>query len=179
MYAPRCLLSRDLTVCVVDPESDLAIATMAQLLLQEGRPQEALEFFDKSVDLGRTEQELISAISYAEVRPQNIHSILESSELTVTRRLELNLTLPQNTPISPRNYRACLPQQQHSKSVDSPPHLSSILACKRHDHCRKRLKIRHTEISTQICSCFRLHLSYFVLSFSQFGAVNLAAIIFF
>jgi hypothetical protein len=72
MYAPLSLRS-----CgwrsdgfVVDPESDLAIATMAQLLLQEGRPQEALEFFDKSVDLGRTEQELISAISYAEVRPQ-------------------------------------------------------------------------------------------------------------
>jgi len=53
----------------VDPESDLAIATMAQLLLQEGRPQEALEYFEKSVDLGRTEQELVSAISYAEVVP--------------------------------------------------------------------------------------------------------------
>ena len=51
----------------MDPESDLAIATLAQLLLQEGRPAEALEYFDKSVELGRTEQELISAISYAEV----------------------------------------------------------------------------------------------------------------
>jgi len=53
----------------VDPESDLAIATMAQLLLQEGRPQEALEYFEKSVDLARTEQELISTISYAEATP--------------------------------------------------------------------------------------------------------------
>lgn len=52
---------------IVDPESDLAIATMAQLLLQEGRPTEALEYFDKSVELGRTEQELVSALSYAEV----------------------------------------------------------------------------------------------------------------
>jgi mitochondrial import receptor subunit TOM70 len=51
----------------VDPDSDLAIATLAQVLLQEGRPGEALEYFDKAVDLGRTEQELISAISYAEV----------------------------------------------------------------------------------------------------------------
>ena len=51
----------------MDPESDLAVATLAQLLLQEGRPVEALEYFDKSVELGRTEQELVSALSYAEV----------------------------------------------------------------------------------------------------------------
>ena len=54
---------------IVDPESDLAVATLAQLLLQEGRPAEALEYFDKSVELGRTEQELVSALSYAEVFP--------------------------------------------------------------------------------------------------------------
>ena len=59
------LISRWLIV--VDPDSDLPIATLAQLLLQEGRPAESLELFDKSVELGRTEQELISAISYAEV----------------------------------------------------------------------------------------------------------------
>ena len=52
---------------VVDPESDLPTATLAQVLLQEGRPAEALELFDKAVELGRTEQELLSAISYAEV----------------------------------------------------------------------------------------------------------------
>jgi mitochondrial import receptor subunit TOM70 len=54
---------------LVDPESDLAMATLAQLLLQEGRAPEALEYFDKSVELGRTEQELVSALSYAEVSP--------------------------------------------------------------------------------------------------------------
>jgi import receptor subunit TOM70 len=53
----------------VDPESDLAIATLAQILLQEGRAPEALEYFDKAVELGRTEQELLSSISYAEVYP--------------------------------------------------------------------------------------------------------------
>jgi hypothetical protein len=157
MYPPPRLsllwLGGVLTGCVVDPESDLAIATMAQLLLQEGRPQEALEFFDKSVDLGRTEQELVSAISYAEVPTQNNpFSVLKNAELTTGRQLELNSTLLQNTLISPRNYHECPQQQRLSNSVDSPPHLSSMLACKRHDHCRKRLKIRHTEISTQICS---------------------------
>jgi mitochondrial import receptor subunit TOM70 len=59
----------------VDPESDLAVATLAQLLLQEGRASEALELFNKSVELGRTEQELVSAISYAEVSPLSPSSI--------------------------------------------------------------------------------------------------------
>jgi import receptor subunit TOM70 len=45
----------------------MAIATLAQLLLQEGRAPEALEFFDRAVGLARTEQELVSALSYAEV----------------------------------------------------------------------------------------------------------------
>jgi mitochondrial import receptor subunit TOM70 len=53
----------------VDPESDMAIATLAQILLQEGRAPEALEFFDRAVELARTEQELVSALSYAEVPP--------------------------------------------------------------------------------------------------------------
>jgi hypothetical protein len=57
----------NVVLMIVDPESDLAVATLAQLLLQEGRPTEALEYFDKSVELGRTEQELVSALSYAEV----------------------------------------------------------------------------------------------------------------
>lgn len=56
------------------------------------------------------------------------------------RQLVLNLTSLQNTLISPRNYHACPRQQQPHNSVDSPPHLSSILACKRHDHCRKDSK---------------------------------------
>jgi len=60
--AERCL--RD--ALKLDPESDLAVATLAQLLLQEGRAPESLELFNKSVELGRTEQELISALSYAE-----------------------------------------------------------------------------------------------------------------
>jgi import receptor subunit TOM70 len=62
----------------VDPESDLAVATLAQLLLQEGRAPEALELFNKSVELGRTEQELISALSYAEVSSPSLPTPLMS-----------------------------------------------------------------------------------------------------
>ena len=62
----------------MDPESDLAVATLAQLLLQEGRAPEALELFNKSVELGRTEQELISALSYAEVSSPSLPTLLMS-----------------------------------------------------------------------------------------------------
>jgi mitochondrial import receptor subunit TOM70 len=51
----------------VDPESDLAVATLAQALLQMGKPDEALIYFDKSVELGRSEAELVASVSYAEV----------------------------------------------------------------------------------------------------------------
>jgi hypothetical protein len=51
----------------VDPESEMAIVTLAQVLLQEGRAPEALEYFDRAVELARTEPELVSALSFAEV----------------------------------------------------------------------------------------------------------------
>jgi len=65
--ALKCTIFNEEKLIEVDPESDLAIATLAQILLQEGRAPEALEYFDKAVELGRTEQELVSALSYAEV----------------------------------------------------------------------------------------------------------------
>jgi len=39
---------------------------MAQLLLQQGKVVEALEFFNRAADLARTEGELVNALSYAE-----------------------------------------------------------------------------------------------------------------
>jgi len=50
----------------LDPESEMAIVTLAQVLLQEGRAPEALEYFDRAVELARTEPELVSALSFAE-----------------------------------------------------------------------------------------------------------------
>ena len=50
----------------VDPESEVAIATMAQLLLQQGRTTEALDYFEKSAELARSEGEMVNALSYAE-----------------------------------------------------------------------------------------------------------------
>lgn len=51
---------------LVDPECDIAVATMAQLLLQRGNIAEALTYFRRAADLARTEFEMINALSYSE-----------------------------------------------------------------------------------------------------------------
>jgi import receptor subunit TOM70 len=50
----------------VDPECDIAVGTMAQLLLQQGKVAEALKYFTRAAELARTEGEVVNAISYAE-----------------------------------------------------------------------------------------------------------------
>lgn len=39
---------------------------MAQLLLQQGKVTEALQYFERAAELARTEGELVNALSYAE-----------------------------------------------------------------------------------------------------------------
>ncbi|KAF2871587.1 hypothetical protein BDV95DRAFT_607014 [Massariosphaeria phaeospora] len=51
---------------IIDPECDIAVATMAQLLLQQGKVTEALTYFERAAELSRTEGEIINALSYAE-----------------------------------------------------------------------------------------------------------------
>ncbi|KAK5075271.1 TOM (translocase of outer membrane) complex component [Lithohypha guttulata] len=51
---------------VLDPECDIAVATMAQLLLQQGKVTQALEYFERAAELSRTEGEIVNALSYAE-----------------------------------------------------------------------------------------------------------------
>lgn len=50
----------------VDPECDIAVATLAQLLLQQGKVSQALKYFERAAELARTEAEVVNAISYAE-----------------------------------------------------------------------------------------------------------------
>lgn len=50
----------------MDPDCDIAVATMAQLLLQQGKVDGALEYFEKAAKLARTEAEIVNALSYAE-----------------------------------------------------------------------------------------------------------------
>ena len=42
------------------------MATMAQLLLQQGKAAEALTYFERAAALSRTEGEIVNALSYAE-----------------------------------------------------------------------------------------------------------------
>lgn len=50
----------------VDPECDIAVVTMAQFLLQQGKATEALKYFEKAAELSRTEAEVVNMLSYAE-----------------------------------------------------------------------------------------------------------------
>lgn len=59
-------MTKPLTRIVVDPECDIAVATMAQLLLQQGKVNDALKYFERAAELSRTEGEIINALSYAE-----------------------------------------------------------------------------------------------------------------
>ncbi|KAI9849800.1 MAG: TOM (translocase of outer membrane) complex component [Sclerophora amabilis] len=51
---------------IIDPECDIAVATMAQLLLQQGKVTDALRYFERAAELSRTEGEVVNALSYAE-----------------------------------------------------------------------------------------------------------------
>ncbi|KAL1874406.1 hypothetical protein VTK73DRAFT_332 [Phialemonium thermophilum] len=51
---------------IIDPDCDIAVATMAQLLLQQGKVTDALHYFERAAELARTEGELVNALSYAE-----------------------------------------------------------------------------------------------------------------
>ncbi|WOO81924.1 Mitochondrial import receptor subunit tom70 [Vanrija pseudolonga] len=48
----------------IDPDCDVAVATLAQLSLQQGKIDDAIKWFEKSGNLARTEGELINAITY-------------------------------------------------------------------------------------------------------------------
>ncbi|RMJ22016.1 import receptor [Aspergillus sp. HF37] len=51
---------------IIDPECDIAVGTIAQLLLQQGKVSQALKYFERAAELARTEAEIVNAISYAE-----------------------------------------------------------------------------------------------------------------
>ncbi|KAK2747968.1 TOM (translocase of outer membrane) complex component [Myotisia sp. PD_48] len=51
---------------ILDPDSEIAVGTLAQLLLQEGKVTQAVEYFERAAELARTEPEVIEAVSYAE-----------------------------------------------------------------------------------------------------------------
>lgn len=54
------------TALEIDPACDAAVASLAQILLEQSKPEEALKYYEMAIDLARTEAELEHAISYVE-----------------------------------------------------------------------------------------------------------------
>lgn len=48
----------------IDPECEPAVATLAQLSLQQGKIDRAVEMFKRQAELARSEPELINALTY-------------------------------------------------------------------------------------------------------------------
>ena len=53
----------------IDPECEAAVATLAQLSLQQGKIDVAMRMFDRQATLARSEPELVNALTYQYVSP--------------------------------------------------------------------------------------------------------------
>lgn len=59
----------------MDPACDAAVASLAQMLLEQGEPEEALRYYETAIDLARTEAELQHAISYVEATKAQVRYV--------------------------------------------------------------------------------------------------------
>jgi import receptor subunit TOM70 len=55
-----------------DPECEAAVATMAQLSLQQGKIDVAVRMFERHTELARNEPELVNALTYQYVRKNHL-----------------------------------------------------------------------------------------------------------
>lgn len=60
----------------IDPQCDVGVATLAQLLLQQNKVHEAVGMFARSAEMSRTEAELVNALTYENVRFFSLVSLL-------------------------------------------------------------------------------------------------------
>lgn len=49
---------------LIDPECEAAVATLAQLNLQQNKIAEAVKMFERQAELARSEPELVNALTY-------------------------------------------------------------------------------------------------------------------
>jgi import receptor subunit TOM70 len=66
----------------VDPECDIAVGTLAQLLLQQGKVDQALTYFERAAEIARTEGDIVNALSYAEATRTQLEVQQKYPELT-------------------------------------------------------------------------------------------------
>ncbi|KAI0804664.1 ADP/ATP carrier receptor [Irpex lacteus] len=65
----------------IDPESDAAVATLAQLSLQQGKVDLAIEMLDRQAELARTEPELVGALTYKYASTNQIQFVKNYPEM--------------------------------------------------------------------------------------------------
>ena len=65
----------------IDPECEAAVATLAQLSLQQGKIDIAMKMFDKQSQLARSEPELVSALTYQYVSVSPVFALQACSAL--------------------------------------------------------------------------------------------------
>lgn len=70
----------------LDPKSDVVLATLAQVCLQQNKVEDAYEFFTLSADLSRSESERIQALSFAAAA--NVQSRLIKERPALKKRLQ-------------------------------------------------------------------------------------------
>lgn len=101
----------------IDPQCDVGVATLAQLLLQQNKVHDAADMFAKSAEMARTEPELVNALTYENVRTL----VTSESETMLTRCVR-------RRPLAPRlpSSRTTLSRLTEYVAV-SPPSLSSAL----------------------------------------------------
>ncbi|KAI9250537.1 hypothetical protein BDA99DRAFT_445111 [Phascolomyces articulosus] len=69
-----------------DPACDAAVASLAQILLELGKADEALKYYETAIDLARTQPELEHAISYVEATKTQIRYIYIYIYIYIFRR---------------------------------------------------------------------------------------------
>ena len=93
----------------VDPECEAAVATLAQLSLQQAKIPEAVKMFERQAELARSEPELINALTYQYVSrdlPCFLHVHTDEFCRRPVRRLRSCKTTPTWRPNSARLRRA-------------------------------------------------------------------------
>ena len=88
---------------------------MAQLLLQQGRVEDALTYFERAAELSRTEGEIVNALSYAEATRTQLQVCILSYVLYTGARALIGIAL---LPRSLRNIRS---SRASSKEAWVPP----------------------------------------------------------
>lgn len=69
----------DIILVIVDPACDAAVASLAQILLELGKAEEALGYYEMAIGLARTQPELEHAISYVEATKAQIRYVMTTS----------------------------------------------------------------------------------------------------